>query len=126
MRAEIQSVGVGIDIESVKRFRGAGVKKVFRSIFTKRELKYCSVKKDPAEHLAARYAGKEAVIKALSDLDDHYSFNPKDYLKIEILNNAKSVPKVSITGLHIRSVFVKISLTHTKDIAGAVALAIKQ
>jgi len=68
LRGGINNVGVGVDIESISRFR----KKIsespnifFSKVFTERELEYCHSKIDPAPHLAARYTGKEAVIKAI-------------------------------------------------------------
>ncbi len=63
--------GVGTDIVSVERFRRAGARwgdRFFTRVFTDAELAYCRARKDPYPHLAARFAAKEAVIKALSAL----------------------------------------------------------
>lgn len=60
--------GVGIDLARIERFRrlltGERLAVVER-IFTDGERAYALAKKDPAPHLAARFAAKEAYLKAL-------------------------------------------------------------
>ena len=83
---ELKNFGVGADIESIERFRRLSFNKdkiFFNKVFTKKELDYSFSKKEPASHLAARYAGKEAAIKALSSLGR----KNLDYKKVEIFNN---------------------------------------
>jgi len=61
-------VGLGTDLAQVGRFRRllAGEKAaVLVRIFTEQERAYALAKKDPAPHLAARFAAKEAFLKAL-------------------------------------------------------------
>jgi holo-[acyl-carrier protein] synthase len=61
-------VGTGVDIISVERFRKAANKRDGRflnRIFTAAEISYCNKKIDKAQHLAARFACKEAISKAL-------------------------------------------------------------
>ena len=103
-------IGIGTDIEKVNRFESELNNKSFLSkIFTVNELDYCFNKIKPAEHLTARFAGKEAVIKA------YYSLFNK-FLKhqdIEILNNKDGEP---ILNLDIDS---RISLSHTNGNAVA-------
>jgi len=60
--------GVGIDVirvqrlvESLERFG----KRMEARLFTEGELAYCRSHKDPLQHLAARFAAKEAASKAL-------------------------------------------------------------
>ena len=55
---------VGVDIEDIGRFRKLDQKSsgVFlKKVYTKNELDYCFQKSVPAQHLAVRFAGKEAV-----------------------------------------------------------------
>ena len=73
----------------------------------------------PESHLAVRFAGKEAVIKAFSDID--IQINMKD---IEIVNNSKGVPQASVKGKVSEGFVIKISLSHSKDMAIAQAFVI--
>lgn len=61
-------VGLGVDLAHIPRFRKLLAEEkrgVLERIFTRDELDYARPKKDPAPHLAARFAAKEAFLKAL-------------------------------------------------------------
>ena len=121
---EIKKFGVGTDIESIGRFRKlnrAEHKSFLNRIFTKNELDYCFSKKMHASCLAARYAGKEAIAKALSSIG---KASP-DYKSLEIFNNEKGVPIASINDSDLCKVQVHISLSHCEDKAVAFAVAIE-
>ena len=88
-------------------------------LFTEGELIYCDAQAFPAQHLAARFCAKEAVVKALG-MD---GFDPRD---VEILDGGP--PRVELRGDALRratelDVEVAISLTHLVSLAAAVALA---
>jgi holo-[acyl-carrier protein] synthase len=60
-------IGVGTDVCSIERMRTAlartpGLK---QRVFTDDEQTYCDRRRDPAERYAARFAAKEAVMKAM-------------------------------------------------------------
>ena len=60
--------GVGTDIVDVRRFERARKRygrKFVRRLFTGEEIAYCEERYNPALHYAARFAAKEAVIKAV-------------------------------------------------------------
>ncbi len=60
--------GIGVDLSQVSRFRRfleKGNTGVIDRLFTSGEKAYCLTKRDPAPHLAARFAAKEAFLKAL-------------------------------------------------------------
>ena len=57
-------LGLGVDLVPVSRLKGAR-KDFLERVFTPAERAYCRAWKDPAERLAARFAAKEAVMKAL-------------------------------------------------------------
>lgn len=60
--------GLGIDLVSVKRIEGLLEEygdRFRQRCFTKEEILYCQDKMYEAEHLAARFAAKEALVKAL-------------------------------------------------------------
>lgn len=60
-------LGLGIDIADVSRFERAATRTpgILRRIFTQPEIDYCMEKRYPFEHLAGRFAAKEACIKAI-------------------------------------------------------------
>lgn len=60
-------VGVGTDLARIERFRAFVEKKktaLLRRLFTLGEIEYALAKKDPAPHLAGRFAAKESCLKA--------------------------------------------------------------
>ena len=60
--------GVGVDIIEIDRIRqavGRLGERFLRRIFTEVERRYCDGFQDPYPHLAARFAAKEAAMKAL-------------------------------------------------------------
>lgn len=61
-------LGIGTDIVDVSRFRVLlenHPKRALKRLFTESEQQYCLAKNDPALHFAARFAAKEALLKAL-------------------------------------------------------------
>ncbi|MET0665545.1 MAG: holo-ACP synthase [Acidimicrobiales bacterium] len=60
-------IGVGIDTVEVPRFRKVAARTpgIIDRLFTDAERTYCERRKDPTERYAARFAAKEAVMKAL-------------------------------------------------------------
>lgn len=59
--------GLGTDLVDVRRFRkyvAEGKVALLERLFTTSEREYAQAKKDPAPHLAARFAAKEACLKA--------------------------------------------------------------
>ena len=106
--------GIGVDIELNERFSNLDPEKdkdLLSKIFTDKELDYCFSKTQPEQGLTARFCGKEAAIKALASMQIS-DVKPKD---IEILNNHKSVPVITIQ--KYPDYKMKISLSHTKDMS---------
>ena len=114
------NVSIGIDCEEIRRFQTMVDKpRLLNRIFSEKELEYCRGKADPTPHLAVRFAGKEALIKAFSDMDVQIHMND-----IEILNNSRGVPVAQVKG--VGGYTIKVSLSHSKDMAVASALVISQ
>ncbi|HEY3330773.1 MAG TPA: holo-ACP synthase [Capsulimonadaceae bacterium] len=62
-------IGIGTDLVEASRFRADLVsEKLLLRVFTPAEREYCSTQRFPELHLAARFAAKEATVKALSSL----------------------------------------------------------
>ena len=114
-------VRVGVDIIEIDRVRRALARPGFRErCFTEAEREYCDSRAHPAQSYAARFAGKEAVGKALG-------FGvPFTWREIEIAGRPK--PGVSLTGRtaawaeRVRAGAIDLSMTHSKEMAAAVAV----
>jgi holo-[acyl-carrier protein] synthase len=121
----MQDIGIGTDIEEVRRFenlRDPAFAAFLKKNFTRTELEYCLSKDSPAPHLAARYAGKEAVIKAFSSLNITHIFYPT----IEIVNNERGVPCVRINTEYNEKLHIKLSLSHSSGMALAFCIIIRE
>ena len=60
--------GIGIDLVQISRMRdviGRWEERFLRRVFTDGEIAYCRARRDPVPHFAARFAAKEAGLKAL-------------------------------------------------------------
>jgi holo-[acyl-carrier protein] synthase len=60
--------GIGIDLVQIPRLRRVVERwqdRFLERVFTEEELAYCRARRDPVPHLAARFAAKEAGLKAL-------------------------------------------------------------
>jgi holo-[acyl-carrier protein] synthase len=112
---------VGVDIESISRFQKAEAASSFlNKIFTAGEMDYCFSCSAPAQHLAARFAGKEAIVKALAGLNRA----GLSYNDIEISNDINGVPSAKIRKSGFDDLQIKLSLSHAKDMAIAFAVVV--
>ena len=60
--------GIGVDLVNIPRMRGVidrWQERFLRRVFTEEEIAYCRARRDPVPHFAARFAAKEAGLKAL-------------------------------------------------------------
>jgi holo-[acyl-carrier protein] synthase len=111
--------GVGIDLIEIDRIERALKRhpRLAERIFTEGERADAGAKARPSRHLAARFAAKEAVVKALG-LDGGFSLRD-----IEVV--AGEPPSVRLSGRpaeRAAGAEVEISLTHSRDNAAAVAI----
>ena len=114
-------VKVGADMIEIERVRRALKRPGFRDrCFTEAEREYCDSRADPAQSYAARFAGKEAVGKALGC---GVRFTWKE---IEIVGRPK--PGVRLTGRtaafaeRVRAGPIDLSMTHSREIAAAICV----
>jgi holo-[acyl-carrier protein] synthase len=119
-------IGTGIDIIEVDRVaHRVGSDNGFREfVFSKLEIQYCDSKASPFQHYAARFAAKEAFLKAIGKgWGRGLSLN-----EIEIFNEDNGRPCLRLTGqteaelasLGIR--VVHLSMSHLKTMATAVVI----
>ena len=111
----------GIDLIEIERIRRALERPGFRErCFTEAERAYCDSKPNPAESYAARFAGKEAVGKALG------SGVRFTWREIEIAGRPK--PGVKLSGStkawaeRVGAGRIELSMTHSRDLAQAVCV----
>lgn len=114
---------VGVDLIEIERVRRALERPRFRErCFTAAERAYCDSRPNPAQHYAARFAGKEAVGKALG-FGVARLWAWKD---IEIAGRPK--PSVALTGRvgawadEIGAGAIDLSMTHSRELATAVCV----
>jgi holo-[acyl-carrier protein] synthase len=113
--------GVGLDLLEIERMERALARRpaLAARLFWPGELDYARSRGRPAQHLAARFCAKEAVSKALG----MPVFAP---LEIEVVGGGAQVALALHGAAHRRAselgVEVEISMTHTRAIAGAVAV----
>jgi holo-[acyl-carrier protein] synthase len=125
--------GIGIDIIEIDRVQTSIEKygdHFLNKIYTPSELEYCLNKTNKYQHLAARFAAKEAVYKALTSETDEpgneYSSATIGWHDIEIFNEPNGLPRVKIFG-KIKILLngersLKISISHSRDYVTCVAI----
>ena len=109
-------VGLGVDLVEVARIRGFAERNAgfLKRFFTPGELAYSFKSKNKYERLAARFAVKEAVIKALDDKEIALK-------SIEVENTDSGRPIVKIKGRSTARLMVSISHTGTHAVAAVIA-----
>ncbi len=112
---------IGFDLLEIDRLERALQRRprLAQRLFTDAERSYAAGRARPGQHLAARFCAKEAVAKAL-ELE---SWNWRD---VEVLGGG-GPPQLRLHGAasaraDALGVRVRISLTHTRRDAGAVAI----
>lgn len=99
---------------------------VLEAVFTARELRYCLGKRRQYEHLAARFAGKEAVLKAFGT----GMGQRMRWTDVEIVNTVLGRPRVHLWGevaawaQRHSLADLDVSLSHTADLAIAQVVAV--
>jgi holo-[acyl-carrier protein] synthase len=123
----VAPVGLGLDLVDIVRF-GAVLSRrpaASRRLFTDGERAYAATLANPVPSLAARFAAKEAVMKALGVGLGAFAF-----VDVEIERQPSGEPVLVLAGRaaqlaserHVRSWLV--SLTHTDTAAAAVVVAL--
>ena len=117
----------GTDIIEISRIKEAIEKEkinFIERVYTKKEIEYCEGKnKNKYQHYAARFAAKEAVFKALSQLlNDKYDLT---WQNVEILNNKDSKPIVRLTNIRLDKIKnLDLSISHCKEYAIAMVTVV--
>lgn len=121
-------VGIGIDlveIARVGRMIDSLGDRMYARLFSEGEAQYILGKPLPAQHAAVRLAAKEAAFKALAGNELARRISWRD---VEVVSDARGVPSIRFHGVAAQRAAelgvtrVHVSLTHTRDTAGAVVV----
>jgi holo-[acyl-carrier protein] synthase len=107
-------VGIGVDIIEVERIRKLAEKspRFLKRVYTSEEIRYCKEKKNKFQHLAARFAAKEAFFKALG--------RKINWTDVGIINLPSGKPQLSITSEEsLPFDEAHVSISHLRDYAVA-------
>ena len=119
----------GVDIVDVRKLRKVIEKNTdfIETVFTEKEREYCMTHKNHYQHLAGRFASKEACLKALgrglSAAGIDHSLQ-----EIEVINQASGKPDIALKGWVSRTCKIKgiyqqtVSISHTKNYAVATVI----
>ena len=111
-------LGVGIDLIEIERVERALERRprLAERLFTEDELAYARGRARPGQHLAARFAAKEAVIKALGQ--------GVPLRQIEVVSGEPPTLRLHGRAAELAAdAEIAISLTHSRESAAAVAIA---
>jgi holo-[acyl-carrier protein] synthase len=120
-------IGIGVDLCDVERMRAALARTptLRDRLFTARERTYCDERRDPTERYAARFAAKEAVLKAMG-----LGIGACGWHEIEVARAESGAPSVLLHG-HARELAEergigswRLTMTHTHLVAEAIAVAL--
>jgi len=115
-------IGTGVDITEVRRIRQAVEKwgeDFLNRIFTKEEIRNAKTKISLYQHLAGRFAAKEAIFKAVGD-------NQLSWQDIQIHNDEVGKPICIFLNGRGKDINVVISISHVKTYAVANAVVTKK
>ena len=117
------AAGVGIDLIEIERVEAALARRprLAGRLFTDEELSDARERRRPGRHLAARFAAKEAAIKALG--------TPVPPREVEVRGGRDAAPTLRLHGraaalAEQRGMELHVSLTHSREMAAAVVLAL--
>jgi holo-[acyl-carrier protein] synthase len=120
-------IGIGVDLCEVERMRAAleRTPTLRERVFTEQEQAYCDERRDPTERYAARFAAKEAVLKAMG-----LGIGACGWREIEVARADGGAPSVVLHG-RARALAAergiqtwRLTMTHTHRLAEAIAVAL--
>lgn len=115
---------VGVDLVSVARLEGVMGRwgsRFLDRVFTAGEIEYCNSKYSPARSFAARFAAKEAFVKAIS----RETPVGMRYRDIEVMVGDDGVPALVAHGAAKAALgrgYARVSLSHEENLAVAVVI----
>ncbi len=115
--------GIGTDIIEIERIFKAIERRgtaLIKKLFTKNEIDYCKKYKNPYPYFAARFAAKEAVVKALG-----FGFGKISFHDIEIIKDKRGKPSIKFSSKVMKDFDnpnIHLSISHSEAYALAFAI----
>ena len=127
--AKIMKIFQGIDIVSVKRMQEAierRGKAFIQRVFTPDEAAYCETKRMKYEHYAARFAAKEAAMKAFEIRKEHrYRFREIEVRRAPTGKPAIHLEEISRKRFRVpKNCQIELAMAHEREYAVATVLMI--
>ncbi len=124
-------VGVGVDLVDVRRFRQVLARRpgLAARVFTEAERAEASRRRDPAEPLAARFAAKEAAMKALGTGLGRFALRDVEVVSAPGADARRGAPTLRLAAGAARTARASgvtrwhVSLSHTAEMAVAMVVA---
>jgi holo-[acyl-carrier protein] synthase len=123
-------MGVGVDVVDIADFEHLPFeahRRFYERCFTPTEIAYCRGRGRPAEHFAARFAAKEAAVKALS------GSVTLAYWQTEVDRGADGAPHLKFWNSErtaaleeLRNAEVLVTLSHSQAVAAAVVVVYRK
>lgn len=122
----LPGAGLGIDLVDVERFRAVLARRpgMLARCFSPAERAALAARTDPVPGLAARFAAKEAVMKALG-----VGLGGVSWHEVEVVSLPSGAPELHLSGRAAALAAAAgiagfaVSLSHTDGLAGAVVVA---
>lgn len=123
--------GIGVDLVRISRLRDVIARwedRFLARVFTPAEIAYCRARRDPVQHFAARFAAKEAGLKALGT---GLSLGVK-WRELEVCRDRGGPPRLELSGrsreigLQRGGRHMLLALTHDGDYALAQAMLVDE
>ena len=119
--------GIGVDLVQIPRMREVIARwqeRFLERVFTDAEIAYCRARRDPVPHFAARFAAKEAALKALGTGWAH----GLAFRQVEVTRDERGAPGLRFhdaAAARARALGVEralLSITHDGAVAAAVVV----
>lgn len=114
---------IGFDLIEIARLERALERRprLAERVFRPAELEFAAARARPARHLAARFAAKEAALKALT-------IGGLGLREVEVTGGGDSPPELRLHGraaarARERGLALSVSLTHSRELAAAAVIA---
>jgi holo-[acyl-carrier protein] synthase len=115
--------GIGIDLIEIERLERALERRprLRERLFREAEIEACAVRARPGRHLAARFAAKEAALKALG-------IGGLRAREVEVAGGSDRPPRLVLHGsvaaeAERQGIALAVSLSHSRELATAVVVA---
>jgi holo-[acyl-carrier protein] synthase len=113
-----RTFAVGNDLVHIENFKVLLCDLFKKKVYTPTEIAYCESFSDSLQRYASTWAAKEAVYKAIKQLDS----SPLGWKKIEITRSKKAgIPNVKLPE-HLKNYELSLSISHDAEYAWALAL----